>query len=455
MDPQARNLTVKTRALAFLIAAFALVACGSELSPEAAAQIDAKVAAATASADTAQLAKLAEQRCASLDTDARRDCYEDYFLSLADSGRTLLALGALAKLGEKRPEVEGDGHSLTHVIGISAWQPGDDVADIFRNCTTLYQSGCYHGVIQAWLTSGEVDSARTSALCEEIAPGDSDLWLRFQCVHGLGHGLEMAWNWDLPRALAGCDWLPSSWDRDSCYGGAIMENSVASMPGGHHTSVRALEASAETHGEEHGEEHGEDHAEEPSGGHAHGGHGGSGEPITYKMRDSTDALYPCTSLDDKYLHACYLGQGNIILTMTDWDFARAARQCDRVDPRYRNVCYTSLGTNASGWSVRNTRKSIDACNKGDVDWRMWCHVGVVKNFIDVTADPQDGIDYCNALSAGKDRDACWVAVGEQLVVRYTADREARARTCATTGDGEALCRQGAGIALEIKIEPAS
>ncbi|HRP07169.1 MAG TPA: hypothetical protein PLL69_01660 [Gemmatimonadales bacterium] len=431
---------MKTRALTFLAAAITLAACGSELSPEAAAQIETRVAEAITAADTAELAKLAEQRCSSLGTDSRRDCYEDYFLSLADSGRTALALGALAKLGEKRGEVEADGHSLTHVIGISAWKPGDDVTEVFKSCSTLYQSGCYHGVIQAWLTSGTVDSTRTSSLCDEIAPGDTDYWLRFQCVHGLGHGLEMAWNWDLPRALAGCDWLPSTWDQDSCYGGAIMENSVASMPGGHHTSVRALEATGDDHG------HG-----------GHGGHGASSEPITFKMRDSTDALYPCTILDDQYLRACYLGQGNIILSMVDWDFGRAARQCDRVDTRYRNVCYTSLGTNASGWSVRDTRKSINACNKGDPDWRQWCHVGVVKNFIDVTADPQDGIDYCNALPAGRDRDACWIAVGEQLVVRYTADRDARSRVCATTGDGEALCRQGAGIAVEIKLElaPAS
>src|SRR5690606_19075062 len=124
MDPQGRNLTVKTRALHLLTAALALVACGSDLSPKAAAQIEAKVVEATAAADTAELAALAEKRCASLAADARRDCYEDYFLTLADSGRTLLSLGALAKLGEQRPEVEADGHSLTHVIGISAWKPG-------------------------------------------------------------------------------------------------------------------------------------------------------------------------------------------------------------------------------------------------------------------------------------------------------------------------------------------
>lgn len=421
-----------TRRAPFLIAAFSLIACSPNLAQEPEATFRARVDSAITSTDTARLASLADLRCASLDGTDRASCYEDYFLALADSGRVSLALGALEALGRLRPEVEADGHSLTHVIGIRAWRPGDDVAQVFRSCTSLYQSGCYHGVIQAWLTAGgEVDSARTASLCDEIAPAGSDTWLRFQCIHGLGHGLEMAWNWELPRALAGCDWLDTPWDRESCYGGAVMENSVASHPGGHHTSVRALEATGDDHG---------------AAGHgAHGNHGAATGPPTYKMRDSTDVLYPCNTLDERYLRACYLGHGSILLTHVKWDFGRAAKACDALDASVRDVCYTSLGTNASGATVRNTGKSIAHCSKGHPDWRKWCYVGVVKNFIDVTADPQDGIAFCREIPTAVDRDACWNAIGEQLSVLYTTDLERREAACATTGEGEARCRQGAGL----------
>lgn len=417
-----------------LILLFTLASCGNNLAQEPDAAFRARVDSAIASTDTNRLALLAEARCASLDNEARQNCYEDYFLALADSGRVSLALGALEHLGRLRPEVESDGHSLTHVIGIRAWKPGDDVAEVFKSCTSLYQSGCYHGVIQSWLTSGgEVDSTRTAALCETIAPSGTDNWLRFQCIHGLGHGLEMAWNWDLPKALAGCDWLVSSWDRDSCYGGAIMENAVASAPGGHHTSVRALEATSEDH--------------------AHAGHGApAAGPPTFKMRDSTDALYPCSILDDQYLRSCYLGQGGILLSHVSWDFGRAAAACDQVEERYRDVCYMSLGTNASGATVRDTRRSIAHCSEGHPDWRQWCYVGVVKNFIDVTADPADGVAFCREVPEGKDRDRCWNAVGEQLSVLYTRDLDRREAVCSSTGEGEARCRQGAGLGPKIPAE---
>lgn len=425
-----------TRRTTLLFAILTLAACGPNLAQEPPEAFQARVAEATAAADTARLATLAQQRCDEATDDARRTCFEDFFLALADSGRVTLALGALERLGRLERDVEADGHGYTHVIGIRAWKPGDDVGAVFRSCSALYQSGCYHGVIQSYLTAtGEVDSARTVQLCDEIAPAGTDNWLRFQCMHGLGHGLEMAWNWDLPQALGGCDWLASSWDRDSCYGGAIMENAVASVPGGHHTAARALDATGDDHG----------HA-------GHGAHGGTADPPTFKMRDSTDALYPCSILDERYLQSCYLGHGGILLQHVDYDFARAAEACDGVAEAHRRVCYMSLGTNASGITVQDTDKAITLCNEGDPAWRQWCFVGVVKNYIDVTADPEDGIRFCREVPVGQDRDRCWNAVGEQLSVLHTTDYERRAAICATTGEGEARCRQGAGLGPKIPPE---
>ncbi|HET9065762.1 MAG TPA: hypothetical protein VFN22_08090 [Gemmatimonadales bacterium] len=415
------------------LALLALVAaCGADLSGEPAEAFAARVNAATAAADTATLATLADQRCKALDSDARQTCYEDYFLELSADGRVALALGALQALGNANHDIAADGHAFTHVIGIRAWRPGLPVADVFTSCTSLYQSGCYHGVIQSYLTaSGTVDSARVVGLCDTIAPVGTDSWLRFQCLHGLGHGLEMAWDWDLPRALQGCDWLNGSWDQESCYGGAIMENAVASTPGGHHTAKRALEHTGDDHGMamDHGAM--------------------SAVPPPFRMRDSSDALYPCTVLGPRYQRACYLGQGGILLSMVDYDFAQAAKACDRAPTDVRDVCYTSLGTNASGVTVMDTKGSIARCAPGDPAWRQWCYVGVVKNFIDVTADPTSGIAFCREVPEGIDRRACWRAVGEQLSVLHTTDTLPRATACAMTGPGEPACRLGAGLAARV------
>jgi hypothetical protein len=399
----------------------------------------AEIDAMATKGDTVGLAHLAERECSGKSSEAKQTCYEDYFVKLARSDRVRVALGALGALAADYPEIQRDGHGYTHVIGIRAWHPGADVGAIFRSCTGLFQSGCYHGVIQAYLTEGgAVDSARSVKLCDQIASEATDRWMRFQCVHGIGHGFEMAWNWELPKALKGCDWLRTNWDRYSCYGGVFMENAVASMPGGHHhTAVHALAAAA-------GGDTSTTMADMPGMEH----HSGSPDPtkITFKMRDPADALYPCSIVDTMYQFSCYQLQGGLILARVQNDFAKAAAECDKALPLQRAQCYVSLGTNASGMTVQNTPKAIAYCSHGDPGYQPFCFVGAVKNYIDVTAKPDDGINFCKAVPTWANRMSCYRAVGEELSVLYSTDLAARERACVNGGvDGETECRRGAEL----------
>ncbi len=208
-----------------------------------------------------------------------------------------------------------------------------------------------------------------------------------------------------------------------------MENAVASQPGRHHTSVRALEASA---------------APAPAGHAGHGGHTPNPGTITFRMRDSTDALYPCTVLGERYLRSCFQVQGGIILNASNQDFGRAAGECNRAPEAFRRECYLSLGTNASGSTGQSTEASIANCRKGDPRYQPWCFVGAVKNFIDVTAQPEDGIRFCREVAPGENRVQCWQAVGEQVATLYPTDPVRRTAACAlATADGVAPCRRGA------------
>jgi hypothetical protein len=375
--------------------------------------------------DSVALAQLALRQCGAGEAGVRQRCYEGFFVSLSDSGRVQLALGTLAILARSDHQVEGDGHVYTHLIGIKAWRPGMDVGSTFASCTGLFQSGCYHGVIQAYLTAeGDADSARVAGLCDAVEGPTGSSWLRFQCVHGVGHGLEMIWNWNLPRALAGCDWLGSAWDREGCYGGAFMENAVASIPGGHHAVAQVIAS-----------EH-QDHS----------AHIDPGANPPFPMRDSADALYPCSIVDERYQSSCYMLQGGIILHRVRMDFGQAADECDRAPAPVRHNCYLSLGTSASGITTRNARQSIAHCSHGDPGYQPWCFVGVVKNFIDVTARPADGVAFCQLVPAGRNRRQCWVAVGEQIRVLHAADTGAQALACASApAEGREACRYGAGL----------
>lgn len=416
------------------------------------ATLRTQVSTLAAATDTVALADLAQRQCGALEDEARQTCYEDYFVALAGGDRIGVALGALSVLAGREKKVEADGHGYTHVIGITSWRPGMNLGTTFRSCTGLFQSGCYHGVIQAYFTGeGNVDSTKVSWVCDLIQGNQTDWWLRFQCVHGIGHGLEMVWNWDLPKALAGCDWLESDWDRQGCYGGAFMENAMASMPGGHHTPARAIAAvqgtAADGGGDPTDEHAGHGMGAAPEDEHAgHGGHLSDLSAVTFKMRDSTDLLYPCTAVGTRYQPACYSLQGGIILGWVNSDFGRAATACDGAPTEVRHMCYQSLGTVASGMTVRDTRKTLRLCSLGDPAYQPWCFLGTVKNFVDVSGDPDDGLRFCERVPTGESRRLCYVSVGEQIMLKHATDREAREAACGRARiDGRLECRFGARL----------
>src|SRR6185369_728631 len=98
----------------------------------------------------------------------------------------------------------------------------------FSHCREAYASGCYHGVLEGYLSSrASVTAEDVGALCGSLGESGKTDWLKFQCVHGLGHGLTMYYDHDILKALLLCDALKSSRERDSCYGGVFMENIVA------------------------------------------------------------------------------------------------------------------------------------------------------------------------------------------------------------------------------------
>lgn len=426
-----------TRKLVLFLGSVALLAVGyatylrskGALVPGLAAEpIVSAIEAPIATGDSLKMAEFAARRCKLSMGQARQQCYEEILLTLVEKNQVRLAMDALSVLARLDPGTVAKGHDLTHVVGINAWTRGKDVDQVYQSCTGLYQSGCYHGVVQAYLDANGIDSTTVARLCNLISAAVTNMWLRFQCVHGVGHGLVNAMALHLPNALAGCDWLVDGWDSASCYGGAFMEFIVASRGQAHHPHTRKADSAAAQHGE-----------------HAH-----HEVADTFPKRKADDLLYPCTAIKARYQSACYGMQAGIIFETTGDDWGRIARACDGAPPGMRAACYQGIGTYLSGFVVRNPRKAITACDAGSAENKAWCFVGVVKNFIDVTATADDGLDFCaRVLEQPAVATACYVAIGEQMAVLYPV-REDRARECARAGAGpwEAACRYGAGLNTE-------
>ena len=343
-----------------------------------------------ASKDSIEFALSLYKRCGSFYGEAKTDCYSKPLDSLASQGQVRVAMGTLAHLGILDLDVKRDGHVFAHGIGIAGEKSGGDIAKTFAMCDESNQSGCYHGVIQAYFASAKkIGPTEVNGLCDAFRGPTADRWIRFQCVHGTGHGLEMIYAHDLPKALAGCDLLGDDWDRRSCYGGAFMENIVdVSMP-----------------------KHPAHDLEAGMGAMAGMDHGGKS---SYKEVNPADPLYPCSTMAERYLVSCYEMQTSVMLYLNKGDIGASAKTCDTAPVKMRYVCYQSLGRDISSYAMQDHAKSIQMCSLGKPEYQPWCYFGLVKNFIDLNARADDGLNFCKKLTGEANKMKCYEAVGEEI-----------------------------------------
>ncbi len=361
--------------------------------------------ATAAPADSTALAVATYHQCGPLSGQTKIDCYSKTLDSLASKGEVRVAMATLTQLGMLDVDAKRDGHVYAHGIGIAAGKRGGDIARTFAMCDESNQSGCYHGVIQAYFDAVKtIGPSEVNSLCNAFRGPASDRWLRFQCVHGTGHGLTMIYGHDLPKALAGCDYLTEDWDRRSCYGGAFMENIVhATMP---HHPAHGLGEHAGT------QMAGMDHATD-----AH-----------FKAIDPADPLYPCSIMAERYLISCYEMQTSVMLFLNHGDMAASAKTCEKARGNLRYVCYQSLGRDISSYSLQNHSEAIRMCSLGTPSFQPWCYVGLVKNLIDLNARPGDGLSLCRELKGEANKTKCYEAVGEQIGTLRN-DTESRRTSC--------------------------
>lgn len=383
------------------------------------------------------------RQCDTIDRRGRGGCtVEEFLLSRLDRFGVRDAMAALDSLAQEDQEIRRDAHAYAHAIGLAAFTTPEEVGEVFATCTPAYQSGCYHGVIQSYFVDhaaahgDHLDEATVDGLCEAQRGDQDDQWLLFQCAHGMGHGLLMLSGHHLPSALELCDLVSDPWERESCYGGAFMENIVhVTMP--HHGTGRPPAA--------------------PTSSQEHGDHAAMAQTVAersdFPPLKKEDPFYPCTVLEDRYLPACYQMQTSAVLYFNGQNLEATARLCGTVPEAVRPTCFQSLGRDISSITLQDHQRAMRLCAIAPDDYEPWCHIGYAKNLVDVTADADDGFEYCRLLPAGESKRTCYVAIGEQIWV-LTDSNERRIEMCRSAEDGfVAACRIGAGVAEEQALRP--
>jgi hypothetical protein len=369
--------------------------------------------------------------------EAGQTCRERALLGVLHAAGIARSMETLSALARADDGVHREGHVYAHAIGIAAYRAPESAAETFAACTPEYQSGCYHGVIQAYFADPRVgadglDAQALNALCAPYRePGRE--WLRFQCVHGMGHGLMAVHRNHLLHALDACDLLEAFGEREGCYGGAFMENIVAATQPHHGASHHAADL-ADDAAHDADDPHHAHHAADPADG---------AEP--FRALDDDDPLYPCTIVRGEHRVQCYLMQTSAILFRNGGDFAAATEACAGAPDVMRGYCFMSLGRDAASWSDQRHATALEMCSHATGRFRDACLVGLVKNLVDRTADTADGLAFCRDVPDAAGKTACYRAVGEQVALLETATAAREARCAGAETEFAAACLAGAGV----------
>jgi hypothetical protein len=328
-------------------------------------------------------------------------CYLVRFEKVIYEFGTERALTVLEQVAAEDRAALAAGHPLAHEIGRLSFSHYEDAATAFGHCREMFDSGCYHGVLEAVLTSTpDITPQAVGGLCEAAVSTGSSSFVKFQCVHGLGHGLLMHFH-EIPEALSYCDALPTTWDQESCYGGVFMEHIVAvNTTNPHHTHPHQL--------------------------------------------DPNDHLAPCNQVEKKYQGACYLLQSSAILMLNGYDFAQGFRTCERAPAEFIAICYQSMGRDVSGFTLRDGARSYALCLLGSPPYVDQCIIGVAKDYVNNSANADPGLAFCRRVGAEHKR-ACYRAVGQMVSTIYP-DVLWRQQACAKAEEGyQGVCEAAAGV----------
>ncbi|MFL5384051.1 MAG: hypothetical protein ACJ8GN_16135 [Longimicrobiaceae bacterium] len=398
-------------------------------------------AAAQAPADTASPQAAADavlRQCRGvLGPNAR--CVERVLDGVLERSGVARAMAVLDAAVARSPRLTPQAHGIAHGLGIAAYRSPETVAATFASCPNTQIAGCYHGVIQGYFLdvarrTGEVSAADLNALCE---PHRASAPLYFECTHGMGHGLMAAYGHRLPDALARCDLIADPMARDSCWGGAFMENIVGAVHPGHTAEAHAAVSGAAGHA-------GTDHGEMDHGGMDHGAMGHAPPAKPWRPINYADVLYPCTVVDAKYHRSCYTIQTAAILAMNGGRLGHAARACNRAPREMVPVCHASLGRDVSAYARRDPRRAARLCARlrsAETD----CLRGAAWALYDAASRPADALALCRAVARDEQKTACYQAVARRVRIG-TPEPSLLAAVCADAEPAYvAACRAAAEL----------
>jgi cytochrome c553 len=324
-------------------------------------------------------------------------CYRQAFGNVAYKEGPQKALALLATDDRTISGVHADCHQISHWVGHAGLlYYKNDAGTALSHGAMTCNSGYYHGVLQlalAGLPRTKVVK-KSQHLCDAPAVNTDD-FLLYQCVHGLGHGLMIYSGDDLPWSLTTCHKLLTDFDRVSCTGGVFMQNLDTTMG-------------------------------------------------VSKYLSNKNPLYPCNIVKERDKVYCYLMVTSRILTLDGFNWQKTAAWCRKAEKDWVATCFQSMGRDASGSTRYEPTHTIRICLLAGKNADE-CIYGASRDYANNYAGGREAAVLCNDTPK-RYRGYCYEGIGT-ILGAINRETEPRKSACdaVTPKQYRADCYRGAAI----------
>lgn len=275
-------------------------------------------------------------------------------------------------------------HHEAHHLGMFLYAYTGNLTQALFHADQKCGAAVYHGVMINYLLTQKVlskikmEEINIKEICPTNAKNSYALE-KWQCLHGLGHGLMASYDYDVFAAVQRCGEFELRWEQLSCSKGVFMENVVR-------------------------------YYETKSG-----------------AFDKNDILFPCNAIGAKYAPACYHYHTSYIMIQKSFSVDEGFKECDKIIPEdFVKYCYYGMGRDMSVSVFDDMELSLTICQTGQLNYQSYCFKGMAMTLVNNRGTNQ-AFEFCNILPEQFKVD-CYDGMGKWARMLHSTDEE-RAEEC--------------------------
>jgi len=302
-----------------------------------------------------------------------QQCVVDSLNSIAKTEQKNLVLTTFSELSVLYASgTEFQCHRISHHLGMWLYGYTGGLDEAFKYANPFCAGGNFHGIFQNYFSEKSLEGAEPNEiqvvdLCDRIDE-NSGLFNKTLCMHGLGHGLEVLYNYDTVNSAPRCDELKTLSFQKNCLNGVFMERSLDVLK----------------------------NAERDS--------------------DGKDLYFPCNENELRNFDSCYLWQASFIFKNNGNELYTSFDECDKIhsEAGIKN-CYFGLGKSIWYAAKKNPELIPMICEAGKrTEYHAYCIRGMVMLTSAVRLD--NGFSLCSILDE-KFKHPCYDGLGYFIQLR--------------------------------------